>query len=234
MTSPATRRAVATAIFCCTAALTAACSSVAGSAASGHHHHARLASSPGPAASSAARHKSSQGRHSTSPPSPTSPRASSGPGLAGCASSALKARVIATRGGAAAGSIFYAIDFTNTSGAACTMFGFPGVSFVTGRGGSMLGKPASRNQAAAPVPVKLAPGAVAHSTLQVADAGNYSRSQCKPVTGHWLKIYPPNQFKAIYTRFTAQVCSAKLPQQVGSQLSVFVVGHGSGKGGQGP
>jgi Domain of unknown function (DUF4232) len=233
MTSPAARRAVATAIFCCTAAITAACASTAGSSASGRQ-------SPTPAASpsSATAAPASTPAASPSPSSPTpappSPRSSSTPAITGCASSALKARVVTSQGGAAAGSAYYPIDFTNTSGAACTMFGYPGVSFVTGQGGSRLGRPATRNTAVAPVTVTLPPGGVAHATIQVADAGNYTRSECKPVTGHWLKIYPPNQFAAIYARFTTQVCSAKLPQPVGSQLGVYVVRPGAGKAGQGP
>jgi Domain of unknown function (DUF4232) len=231
MTSPAPRRAAATAILFCTAAITAACTSSAGNSASG-------AQSPTPAASpsSATSQPASTpapSQNSPSPP-PPSPQASSSPALTGCASSALKARVVTSQGGAAAGSAYYPIDFTNISSTSCMMFGYPGVSFVTGQGGSRLGKAATRNTAVAPVPVTLAPGKVAHATIQVTDAGNYTRSECKPVTGHWLKIYPPNQFTAIYARFTTQVCSARLPQPVGSQLGVYVVRPGAGKAGQGP
>ena len=236
MTPPAARRAVATAVFCCTAAITAACTTTAGTSANGQQPQqpgtpAATASSATPAPASTPAPSPASG--SPVPPS-ASPRASTTPAITGCASSALKARVVTSPGNAAAGSAYYPIDFTNISGAPCTMFGYPGVSFVTGLGGSGLGKPASRNKTAPAVPVTLAPGAVAHATIQVADAGNYTRSECKPVTGHWLKIYPPNQFAAIYARFTTQVCSAKLPQPVGSQLSVYVVRSGSGKAGQGP
>jgi hypothetical protein len=40
------------------------------------------------------------------------------------------------QGGAAAGSVYIPIDFTNTSGSACTMEGYPGVSFVRGPSGT--------------------------------------------------------------------------------------------------
>jgi len=230
MTSPAARRAVAAAFFCCTAAL-AACTSPAGNSASGQQ-------SPTPAASpsSASLPQASTPAPSPAPssPAPPTPQASSPQALTGCASSALKARVVTSQGGAAAGSTYYPIDFTNISSAACTMFGYPGVSFVTGQGGSRLGRPATRNRAVAAALVRLAPGGVAHATIQVADAGNYTRSECKPVTGHWLKIFPPNQFAAIYAKFTTEVCSAKLPEPVGSQLGVYVVRPGAGKAGQGP
>jgi hypothetical protein len=230
MTSPAARRAVAAAIFCCTAAITAACTSTAGTSASGQQSPTPVAS----LSSTTAAPASTSAAPPSSTPAPPSPQSSTGPAITGCASSALKARVVTLQGGAAAGSSYYPIDFTNISGAACTMFGYPGVSFVTGQGGSRLGRPATRIAAVAPATVTLAPGGVAHATIQVADAGNYTRSECKPVTGHWLKIYPPNQFTAIYARFTTQVCSAKLPEPVGSQLGVYVVRPGAGKAGQGP
>ena len=78
------------------------------------------------------------------------------------------------------------------------------------------------------------PGGVAHAIVQVANAGNYTPSQCSPVTAHYLRIYPPNQFTAIYAPYTVQVCSAKLPHKIGSQLSVYVVRPGPGKAGQAP
>jgi hypothetical protein len=143
-------------------------------------------------------------------------------------------KVDTSQGGAAAGSTYVPIDFTNTTGSACTLFGYPGVSFVTSPSGSQIGRPATRNPAAPATLVTLAPGGTAHSTVQVADAGNYSASACSPVTAHWLKIFPPNQTAALYASYTVQACSAKLPHKLGSQLSVYVVRPGPGKAGQAP
>lgn len=178
----------------------------------------------------------SGGAASSAPASPTSSPAAShgGTAAAGCSSSALTAHVDLARGGAAAGSTYVPIDFTNTSGSACTMDGYPGVSFVRSRAGGQLGKAATRNPAAAPAMVTLTPGGVAHAILQVAEAGNYSQPVCTPVTAHWLKIFPPNQAVAIYARFKAQACSARLPGKLGSQLAVYVVRPGAGKAGQAP
>jgi hypothetical protein len=212
MTS-ATRQLLGTAALLATAALTAACGPVHGTTASGG------GSSPGGGAAP-----------STAPASP----ASSGGAASGCSSSALTARVDVAQGGAAAGSVYVPIDFTNTSSSACTMDGYPGVSFVRRPAGRQLGKPASRNPAAAPAPVTLAPGGIAHAILQVAEAGNYSRSACTPVTAHWLKIFPPNQVRAIYAHYDVQACSAKLPTKLGSQLAVYVVRPGAGKAGHAP
>jgi len=58
-----------------------------------------------------------------------------------------------------------------------------------------------------PTLVTLAPGATAHATLQVVDANNYPSSTCTTVKARWLKIYPPDQFTALYVSFSAQTCS---------------------------
>jgi len=169
---------------------------------------------------------------STSAAAPTSPapdmgssssnNSNSGTPVTMCATSALKGRVKTTTAGAAAGSIYYPLDLTNVSGSTCTVFGYPGVSFVTGPSGTLLGRAASRNPAKPAATVTLAPGQVAHATLQVAQAGNYDPAQCKPVTAHWLRIYPPDQTVPLNVRFKAQACSARLPHSIGSQLSVTV------------
>jgi Domain of unknown function (DUF4232) len=212
ITSPA-RQTVAIAVLLWTAVLAAGCASA----------------SPSPPASPQPASASSAAASTTSAATPAaSPRGSE------CASPALHATVDTTQSSGAAGSVYYPIDFTNVSGSSCTLFGYPGVSFVTGISGSQLGRAATRNTAAGPTSVTLAPNAVAHAILQVADAGNFEASQCQPVTAHWLKIFPPDQLSPIYAHFTVQACSARLPSTVGSQLSVYVVQRGPGKAGQAP
>jgi Protein of unknown function (DUF4232) len=166
---------------------------------------------------------------STSPAqNTTAPTASASASVSACATSALKVALDATKGNGAAGSIYYPLDFTNVSAGTCTLFGYPGVSFVTGRGGTQLGRAARRNPVAPATIVSLAPGAVAHATLQVSEAGNYDATQCQPVTAHWLKVFPPDQTGAAYARFTTQACSAVLPSSIGGQLSISVVQPGPG------
>ena len=166
----------------------------------------------------------------TSPATPTPPPSAA---VASCASSGLKIKVDTSQSGAAAGSVYVPIDFTNITGSTCTLFGYPGVSFVTSPSGSQLGRAATRNPPTATL-VTLAPGGLAHAVLRVADAGNYSPSACVPVTAHWVRVYPPNQFNAIYARYKTQVCSARLPASIGRQVSVYVVRPGPGKAGQAP
>jgi len=113
------------------------------------------------------------------------------------------------QGNGAAGSAYYPVDFTNTSGGACTLFGYPGVSFVTGVGGAKIGRAASRNPAFGSELVTIAAGRVAHSTLQVVNAENFPNATCHRVTAHWLKIYPPNQTAPLYLSFSAPTCSRR-------------------------
>jgi hypothetical protein len=111
------------------------------------------------------------------------------------------------------------------------MYGYPGVALVTNAGGpgvgrngagsTVLGEPAFRNAAFAPKLVTLAPGATAHASLQVQLALNYPAATCKPVTGHWLQVYPPGSKAAEYVRFTAVTCAGKIPS--GSTLGIYVV-----------
>jgi hypothetical protein len=149
-----------------------------------------------------------------------------------CPTSALRVRVNKVRGGAAAGTSYFPLDFTNTSGHSCDMYGFPGVSFVTGNPGSQIGAPASRVTTFGPETVTLASGASAHAWLGIVDAGNYSPSACGPVTAHWLKIYPPDQFTALYTKFTAQVCSKKITAS--APLLILPIRPGAGTPGHVP
>ena len=132
---------------------------------------------------------------------------SPGPGEPGaCPTSALHLSI--GTGNGAAGSVYYPLVFTNTSGSACTLFGFPGVSFVTGIGGSQIGHAATRNSDAPRQTVTLAPGGVAHATLQVVQALNFPPAKCQLTTAHWLKVYPPNQTEPVFLNFTSKTCAA--------------------------
>ena len=162
-------------------------------------------------------------------PTPTSPQpvtspvsqplAAPGP----CATTALRLAIGPANG--AAGSIYYPIQLTNVSTSTCTLYGYPGVAFSTGAGGSVIGGSAVRNPTFPKKLVTLAPGAIAHASLQVAIAANYPAQTCKPTTAHWLQVYPPNQFAALYVPFTAQTCTGHIPG--GSTLGIYVVRPGA-------
>ncbi|HLI39522.1 MAG TPA: DUF4232 domain-containing protein [Streptosporangiaceae bacterium] len=210
------------------ALLLAACGS------SGGHHVTSAPSGPGrPPASSQGPSASATGSPAAaSPPAPPRPAGSptSGKGLAPCATSSLAVTADTSQTGGAAGSTYVPLDFQNTSNTSCSMYGFPGVSFVTGRGGSQTGAAAARNTQFGSVPVTLSPGSIAHAWLQVAVAGNYPASTCKPVTAHWLRVYPPANTVPAYVSYSAAACSSAKAQI----LSVMPVRPGRGVRGQAP
>jgi Protein of unknown function (DUF4232) len=210
MRSPAraVRELTAAAVLAWSAALAAACGTSAAPAAS-------------PAASPAVTATPTVSAGTASPA--ISPAAAPTPAAAAaCATPALKVAVPAGSGGAAAGSSYYPIQFANVSGASCTLYGYPGVSFVTARGGRQIGPAATRNPAGARQLVTLSPGQTVHAELQVVNAENYPPAGCGLVTAHWLKIYPPDQAGPAYVSFTAQACSK--PKQI---LSVETVQPGT-------
>ncbi len=125
----------------------------------------------------------------------------------------------------AAGSSYYPIDFANVGTVACTMYGYPGVSFVTGPDGAVIGGAAVRDPAFPKELVTLGPGVTAHASLQVVVAQNYPVPTCKPATAHWLAIYPPASYVPLYLAFTATTCTGDIP--AGSTLGIYVVRPGA-------
>jgi hypothetical protein len=138
---------------------------------------------------------------STAPAASSSSAAAAGP--SGCLASGLQARVGASQG--AAGTIYQVIVLTNTSNATCTLYGYPGVSFVTGVGGGQVGKPASKNAVVAKTLVTLTPGAKAAFLLGVHDVG--AIPSCKITSVDWLRIYPPGDYGSINVQYKTQACA---------------------------
>ena len=122
-----------------------------------------------------------------------------------CSARVLKLTVGAGNG--AAGTVYYPLDFTNTSSAACTMYGYPGVAFVSSAGGSQVGAPAGRASNTAPALVTLASGAVAHATLGVSNVLIGNNCLHHQVQVHWVQVYPPDQYSALFARLRRQGCA---------------------------
>jgi hypothetical protein len=145
--------------------------------------------------------------------SPVSVAGSSGGGSGGgggatttaCTTAGLVVK-LGTNGSGAAGSIYYPLTFTNTSGHTCTIAGYPGVSAVNASG-SQLGSPAGRNATNPTTTVSLVNGATATSSLQIAEVGNYSTSVCQPTTAAKLRVFPPNQSQSATVAFSGSVCA---------------------------
>jgi Protein of unknown function (DUF4232) len=113
-------------------------------------------------------------------------------------------------GGATAGSTYYELEFSDTSTAACSLSGFPGVSAITAAG-AQLGSPAGWDHSSTPHTVILTPGETAHTVLQIADVANYPSGTCKPANAAGLRIYPPNQRASRTVAFPFRACGKAGP-----------------------
>jgi hypothetical protein len=137
-----------------------------------------------------------------------------------CATSSLNVKQGLAQG--YAGGVYEVIDFTNTSNSACSLFGYPGVSLVTGSH-TQIGLAAKRSTTSGAVKlITLAPGATANATLQIVDALNFPSSTCGPTKAAALKVYPPNQTAPVYLPNTSEACTKSVqtmnigPVQAGS------------------
>ena len=172
---------------------------VAGCASSGSSQPAASGSTP--AASPSGPAATSSSSNTPAVVAPSSPAA----GTPACATSALQVKLGSSDG--YAGGVYVVIDFTNTSGSTCTLFGYPGVSLVTGPPYKQIGLAAKRSTSTPKKLVTLAAGATAHAQLQIVDALNFPSATCGPTKATALKIYPPNQTEPAYLPNTSSGCT---------------------------
>jgi len=142
-------------------------------------------------------------------------------GPAACPTSSLQVKQGVSQG--YAGGVYVVIDFTNTSGSTCTLYGYPGVSLVSGPPYMQIGLAAKRSTTTPKTLVTLAPGATANALLQIVDALNYPSASCGPTKATALKVYPPNQTVPVYLPNTSNGCTK--PVQI---LYIGAVRPGSG------
>jgi hypothetical protein len=147
-----------------------------------------------------------------------------------CAASDL-AVSLNTNGSGAAGSVYYTLKFTNTSGHSCTLAGYPGVSGVASSG-AQLGSAAGRDATTAATTITVASGATATSTLQITDVGNFTASTCAPTTAAGLRVYAPNQTSSTRITFSFDACAKAGPVYL-HVTPVVLAGSSSGSGGGG-
>ena len=153
-------------------------------------------------------------------PAAASPSATA-TGPAACPTSSLQVKQGVAQG--YAGGVYVVIDFTNTSGSTCTLYGYPGVSLVSGPPYMQIGLAAKRSTSTPKTLVTLAPGATANALLQIVDALNYPSASCGPTKATALKVYPPNQTVPVYLPNTSNGCTK--PVQI---LYIGAVRPGSG------
>jgi len=178
-------------------------------------------SQPGaPGSTAAASPTASPASSSGNTPAAASPSATA-TGPAACPTSSLRVKPGVAQG--YAGGVYQVIDFTNTSGSTCTLYGYPGVSLVSGPPYMQIGLAAKRSTSTPRTLVTLAPGATANALLQIVDALNYPTASCGPAKATALKIYPPNQTVPVYLPNTSTGCTK--PVQI---LYIGAVRPGSG------
>ena len=111
-------------------------------------------------------------------------------------------------GDAAAGTYHQNLIFTNKSGHSCTLYGYPGVSWVTGDNGTQVNDPLERN-AGTKKTITLASGGQAHAVIITHQALNYPTAKCKPVAIRGYRIYPPGETASIFVSQAGTQCSIK-------------------------
>ncbi len=128
-----------------------------------------------------------------------------------CATANLGVWVDLSQASAAAGTVAYPLDFTNTGSHACTLYGYPGVSARYTNKDKQLGRAADRNPIFKARTVTIPAGGTAHAYLFWANVVNFTASQCKPATASLLRVYPPNRRSAAVTFFSVQGCQNTKP-----------------------
>jgi Domain of unknown function (DUF4232) len=140
---------------------------------------------------------------STATTATTGPPTTSTPRVTSCGVSDLRISVTAPLG--SAGALHYQLVLGNISSSTCTLYGFPGVSFLDGNG-HQIGPPAKEGTTVPRRVVTLAPGSDGYVTLDVTDPGI---PPCAgPGTVSRVRVYPPASYAAANVAPAAgmQVC----------------------------
>lgn len=159
-----------------------------------------------------------------SPTVSASPTPSSTPvGGSACGSGELQLSLGETQGGA--GNLYQAVVLTNTSGASCTLRGYPGVSFVDASG-AQLGPAAGRTGGRTRAITLSAHGGQASALLHTVEAGNFDPSTCHPRTAAKLRVYPPDTTQSLLVGDRTQVCTTNVARP---QIGPLVPGNTAGQ-----
>jgi hypothetical protein len=103
----------------------------------------------------------------------------------------------------------YALEFTNVSSRACSLYGYPEVSAYrySAVAGGPIGGAAIRDTSVRPKPVMLEPGATAHAVLRVTAATR--PAGCAEVTAEELQVRLPRQARPSFVPVNIPVCSQR-------------------------
>jgi Domain of unknown function (DUF4232) len=162
---------------------------------------------------------------------PASPPAGGVLSTGACQASAITISLDTAAAGAAAGSSYVPLEFTNSSASACTLPGYPVVAFASGLTGPQIGGQAALEQQSAARPLVLRPGERAHAWLAIADAANFPAGTCKPATAQGLRIGLRSGQAARFISKAFAVCTASVR---GATLAVYPVRAGRAARGSAP
>ncbi|HYB18242.1 MAG TPA: DUF4232 domain-containing protein [Streptosporangiaceae bacterium] len=182
-------------------------------------------SSSSPATSSSSAGASSPAAPASTTAPATAPSSSQSPAVAGpsaCPNGSLQVKLGLGQG--YAGGTYQVIDFTNTSGTTCTLYGYPGVSLASGPPYTQIGLAAKRTNTAPVKQITLAPGATANAVVQIVDALNFPTTTCSPVKSTNMRVFPPNQTISVYLPYASYGCSK-------SVQTLFIAAVQAGSGG---
>ena len=141
---------------------------------------------------------------------PATPAATAVSGTRPCATSQLSLALSGANG--AAGSTYITLELRNTSAAACTLTGYPGVSYVEGANGAQVGAAATRDTSSPVTTVTVGAGQTARSQLRLVNPYDFDPSTCRIVDIRGFRVYPPGQTTAAFVADPGKACSGRLPQ----------------------
>jgi Protein of unknown function (DUF4232) len=126
-----------------------------------------------------------------------------------CHTSELKVTVAADEGGGAAGSNYESLVFTNAGKRTCTIYGYPGVSYVAGDQGTQINDPFQRTAASNKKTISLKPGAAGHATIGIPNYQNYPAADCKASDIRGFRVYPPDETASVFVSQPMKACTVK-------------------------
>lgn len=153
-------------------------------------------SKSGPINAALASDKGAGATHAAASPRPTAVTAR-------CAAAGLRIS-LASGSQVSAAVTRYRLEFTNVSGAPCTLAGYPEVTAYRGDD-VQAGPAAARYPSGAARRVLLAPGQSAHAVLDAAAPA----ARCRPFRASGLRITTPDETDARYVRHFFTACAAR-------------------------
>lgn len=108
-----------------------------------------------------------------------------------------------------AGHVTRWLVMTNPSTEACTLFGFPAVSYVSPDQSIQPVNEPARHGAGTPSPVRLAPQKGAHVLVTTSPVDSFAAATCKPVPVIGYLVTLPDESTPVFVLARGQQCSAK-------------------------